>query len=213
MLSTKADEILRFARPLVDFLGDVMGEDCEVVLHDLRDPERSILAIRNGQVTGRSVGDSVTDYALEVLRESQGQDYRAHYPGRLAEGGKALRLSSLFLRDDEGRIVGMLSLNQDLSRLREAHETLGRLLSLGEVSPPDREDPPIHLSIENLMNLQLERAIRDRGVEPGRMTVEEKRGVVEELDRKGIFLLRGAVGAVARRLEVSEQTVYRYLRG
>ena len=63
------------------------------------------------------------------------------------------------------------------------------------------------------MNLQLERAIRDRGVEPGRMTVEEKRGVVEELDRKGNFLLRGAVGAVARRLEVSEQTVYRYLRG
>ena len=27
------------------------------------------------------------------------------------------------------------------------------------------------------------------------------------------FLLKGAVGTVARRLEVSEPTVYRYLRG
>ena len=207
-----AEEVLRFAEPLVDFLGEVLGEDCEVVLHDLRDPEHSIRAIRHGQVTGRSPGDSVTDYALEVLHQCADRPYRANYPGRLEEGGKALRLSSLFLRDGEGRLVGMLSLNQDLSRIREAHEALGRLLSQGEVALP-REEPPIHLSIGNLMHLQLERALRDRGVEPGRMTPEEKRGVVEELDRRGIFLLKGAVGTVARRLEVSEPTVYRYLRG
>ena len=45
-----------------------------------------------------------------------------------------------------------------------------------------------------------------------RMLPEEKRQVVANLNQKGAFFLKGAVGLVARRLGVSEQTIYRYLR-
>jgi len=41
---------------LVDFLADFMGENTEVVLHDLTDWRHSIMAIRNGHITGRKVG-------------------------------------------------------------------------------------------------------------------------------------------------------------
>ncbi len=33
--------------PLVDFLADVFGEDVEVVLHDVLDINKSVVAIRN----------------------------------------------------------------------------------------------------------------------------------------------------------------------
>ena len=44
------------------------------------------------------------------------------------------------------------------------------------------------------------------------MTIEEKKQVVATLQGKGAFLLKGAVGEVAQALDVSEQTVYRYLK-
>ena len=57
-------------RQLVSFLGQVLGPDYEVVLSDLH----SILAISNGQVSGRSVGgplrpiDSRKTPALSITR-------------------------------------------------------------------------------------------------------------------------------------------------
>ena len=44
------------------------------------------------------------------------------------------------------------------------------------------------------------------------MTTEEKKEIVEELNAKGVFLLKGTVAEVAQRLDVSEQTIYRYLK-
>jgi predicted transcriptional regulator YheO len=41
--------------PMVDFLAEVLGEGCEVVLHDVTNPERSVIAIRNSHVSGRDV--------------------------------------------------------------------------------------------------------------------------------------------------------------
>ena len=48
--------------------------------------------------------------------------------------------------------------------------------------------------------------------EPMRMTMDEKKQVVKKLEEKGIFRLKGVVAEVADSLEVSDQTVYRYLK-
>ena len=43
---------------IVPFLGAALGKDCEVVLHDLRHPEESVIAIANGdQPQARCTGD------------------------------------------------------------------------------------------------------------------------------------------------------------
>ncbi|GEB80630.1 hypothetical protein DDE01_20450 [Desulfovibrio desulfuricans] len=47
--------------PLVDFLGAFLGEDCEVVLHDVRNPDNSVLAIANNHISGRRKGAPLTD--------------------------------------------------------------------------------------------------------------------------------------------------------
>ncbi|MFZ2034059.1 MAG: PAS domain-containing protein, partial [Candidatus Dormiibacterota bacterium] len=40
-----------------------IGADCEVVVHDLREPEHSVVAI-SGTLTGRQVGAPIPDPAL-----------------------------------------------------------------------------------------------------------------------------------------------------
>ena len=54
--------------PIVRGLAEMFGPDCEVVLHDVRRLPHSIVAIENGDVTGRTVGDVPTDRMLRNLR-------------------------------------------------------------------------------------------------------------------------------------------------
>lgn len=46
---------------LADVLGTMFASFVEVIAHDLRPPESSIIAIYNGHITVRKVGDGTTD--------------------------------------------------------------------------------------------------------------------------------------------------------
>jgi predicted transcriptional regulator YheO len=205
--------------PWVDFLADALGDTCEVVLHDLRDIEHSIVAIRNNRITGRQVGDSLSDFALEIIQEhAHNKNYLASYYGSLGDNGKILRLSSFFIYDEEGEPIGMLALNMDFSPLEEARAIIDRFLRTETPVPTEKTEKrpgkSMHFNLsEDYMPSMVARTIQENGVEPARMTAEEKRGVVESLQSKGVFLLKGAITEVAKKLEVSEQTVYRYLKG
>ena len=61
---------LQFLLTLAKGIASQFGPNCEVVVHDLatNDPERSIVAIENGHVTGRKVGDGPSHVVLEALR-------------------------------------------------------------------------------------------------------------------------------------------------
>ena len=44
------------------------------------------------------------------------------------------------------------------------------------------------------------------------LTADDKKNIVICLENKGVFMIKGAVTQVAERLDVSEQTIYRYLK-
>ncbi|MCF5327681.1 hypothetical protein GIW15_27440, partial [Pseudomonas lurida] len=56
---TERKLILNVLHSTLKMLSNAVGLHTEIVLHDLANPERSILAIANGHVTGRKVGGSV----------------------------------------------------------------------------------------------------------------------------------------------------------
>lgn len=58
-------ELKRFI-PLVKIIVQIFGKNCEAVLHDFSNPQHSIVEIENGQVTGRKIGDPITDFALSI---------------------------------------------------------------------------------------------------------------------------------------------------
>ena len=112
---------------LTEFLGSVLGPDYEVVLHDLGDADKSIIAIANGHVSGRTIGAPLTSVALQsIINHSyETQDYRLNYVG--VAGTKLLRSSTFFVKDEEGRLVGMLCINFDDSRYRELSDRILKL--------------------------------------------------------------------------------------
>ncbi len=54
-----SNDIVQSYIPLVDFLAEILGPTAEVVLHDLRKKEHSMIAIRNGRLTGRRADRNV----------------------------------------------------------------------------------------------------------------------------------------------------------
>ena len=66
---------LEFLFHLAKGLARQFGPNCEVVVHDLstNDPDSSIVAIENGHVTGRKVGDGPSHAVLEGLRAGRGR--------------------------------------------------------------------------------------------------------------------------------------------
>ncbi|WP_396599278.1 transcriptional regulator [Frigoribacterium sp. R86507] len=218
--------------PLMDFFAELLGPRTEVVLHDTSDLSRSIVALTNGHVSGRSVGGPATDLVLKVLQnhEHDDRDYLANYLAESRTGG-TFRSSTFFIRDAGGDVVGMLCLNIDDEPLTRARDllaaitattglvkgaTLGSGSEAGPGSASSSSSGPVaerlSMNVDELALDGVARIVAAQGVEPHRMTPDEKVAAVREIERAGVFLLKGAVAQVAEALHVSEPTVYRYVR-
>ena len=94
------------------------GSSCEVVVHDLsRHPDHSIVAIVNGHVSGRKVGDGASAVVLEQMERNdpQPKDHLCYLTK--TPDGKILKSSTVYIRNSKGRVSAILSINYDISRL------------------------------------------------------------------------------------------------
>lgn len=200
--------------PLVNFIGDACGKSFEVILHDVTDPENSVIAVKNGHLSGRKIGDSMTDLAMQVLNqnESQDKDYIASYEGRL-KNGKIFVSSTYFIKDEDA-LIGMLCINYDSSLLLGISQQVANLLDSFNLSPNDNKEAYTEVldgSISNMAENIIDATISNLNITPNRMTIKEKTQIIAELDKQDVFSAKGSVMHVAQALQISEPTVYRYL--
>lgn len=211
-------DILDYYIKLVEFLGEVMGEDTEVVLRDCRKPKHDIIAIANGHVSGRTVGAPITDFTLSILANEQWKerDYVANYAG-VSSPNKKLRSSTFFIREN-GMLVGELCINVDLEKYEVLSEQIRRL---GGMDRMPREEEMVsgrtveHFSNDVIHELLEQAVIRVVGsceeLVRQRLTQDDRLRIVDELNSNGLFQLKGAVGEIAEYLYCSEASIYRYL--
>lgn len=55
-------------------LGAALGKDCEIVLHDLRYPDESVIAIANGDISSRKLRAPATDFILKLMQIGKKRD-------------------------------------------------------------------------------------------------------------------------------------------
>ena len=185
-------------RVVVSFLGEALGPDYEVVLHDLTSEDGTIVAIVNNHISGRTEGAPLSNMALRFIQERmyEKQDYLAGYQGASQAKGR-LRSSTMFIKDN-GQLIGMLCINFDAGAHTEPSST-GIGVENFVSSLPD--------AVQNA----IAEVTGSAGLPPDRLTMEEKIRIVESLHHAGIFYMKGAVSEVAAQLGSSEATIYRYL--
>ncbi|MCI8492652.1 MULTISPECIES: helix-turn-helix transcriptional regulator [Anaerotruncus] len=200
--------------PLLDFLANTFGNGIEFTLHDFSKPGKTIIAIRNGQITGRQVGDSISNFTLRAIQESvKDSEDLSELKSKILEK-KDLKTGDLLIMGEDGTIKGLLCVNIPLPGLREMSRLLEGLLGTAPPSEPAPPAPPASYdvgSFEGLAESIIDGVLAESDVSPDRMTPEERIMVIERIHNKGVFQLKGVVGLVSRKLNVSEATVYRYL--
>lgn len=205
---------------LVEFLGEALGDNVEIALHDLLSEDQPIVAISNSQICGRKIGDGLTNLAVHMLKEKQYEenDYVFNYK-TVGEDGKLLRGSTYFIKED-GELIGMMCINVDITDYAYIDATLKKILGIKDEKPVEfgRENPIeiLSYSLDETVDKYISECLAQMGFPsyfvPERLKVDEKIKVVKYLQEKGTFKIKGALVYVASQLGVSEPTIYRYLK-
>ncbi len=199
------EAVFRLLTEIGEALTAMLGEWCEVVVHDVSDLEHSIISM-SGNVTGRQVGGHMPDLGLALLRSGQTKPVINY--SNYTDDGKKLKSSSIFVHAENGEPVGTLCINLDITPALLFERYLHTLASEGR-------DPEVTEFFFEDMGQMVDTMIAESAYQVGKpvslMTKSERVKVVELLDGRGAFQLKKSVPLVASRLGVTQKTIYNYL--
>lgn len=203
--------ILKGMIPLVEGIANTFGKNCEVILHDIRYPQSSIIAIANGHITGRTIGSPMSEYGLATLKKGQFDKHKVNYSKKTKEG-KILKATSLFIKDEDDKLIGFLCINYDISELTIAKNIINDITNIIDTADFDESSEESYGSTVNeMLSGIVNKTLESVGKPVAFISKEEKVNIVQLLDDKGVFLIKGAIDYVAKVLCVSRYTVYNYL--
>ena len=141
---------MRTLESVVTLLGGMLGDNVEVVLHDVTTPSKSIVAIAHGHISGRTKGDPIlagpkgdAGFAaarLDVDASGEQNSVITNYR-TVTKSGVVLSSATAIFRDTSGTPFAALCLNSDMTVAHMAHAWLGSLLGKGSKARDDQREP------------------------------------------------------------------------
>ena len=205
MESGKLEELRHIAKGIAA----QFGPNCEVVVHDLsQHPDHTIVAIENGHVSGRKVGDGASNVVLERM-EHQDREARDHlcYLTRTPDG-KVLKSSTIYIRNSRGKVTAILAINFDISALMMAAGAVRDFISVQE---PQQAEPEKIVNINNVLEELIQQSVALVGKPAALMNKEDKIKAIRFLNENGAFLVTRSGEKVAKYFGISKYTLYSYL--
>ncbi|MEG1548090.1 MAG: helix-turn-helix transcriptional regulator [Clostridia bacterium] len=203
-------------RDMLDMLGRLskavscqFGANCEVVVHDLTtgDPEKTIAAIENGHVSNRKVGMGPSHIVLEAMKAKSGElNDHYNYLTKTADG-RILRSSTVYIKDETGKAVGIFSINYDLTDLMMTQSVINSLVQNGLSDEPER----IPTNVNELLDDLLSQSVQLIGKPVAMMSKDDKVRAIGFLNDAGAMLITKSGDRIAKYFGISKYTLYSYL--
>lgn len=196
---------------VVKVLGETLGRDYEILLHDVSGEKPFTVVTENTGLTGRDIDTPMTDFGLFLMEdnETRGLDHLANYRSQ-APDGRTLRSSVAIVRDESQKIIGLLCINYDTTRATAMKDMAEFLTAFSPAPGPGverfksaRVDEPDEL---------LKKARQMLGKPLRYASREERRRTVSWLDEKGYFRLKQAMPKLTDIAGKSRYTLYADLR-
>lgn len=215
---------------LVCFLGKTLGPNHEIVFHVIEKEQSYIAAIENNSISGRTKNSPLTGFALELIKKKEylNSDYVTNYKAK-ADGVNHIQGSTFFIKDNQGTLEGMLCINTNYTKYKAIAQDILQLINvkdnfldsennttnlnqLSQSTAQENGDEFVEVLSSNIKDIISDIIGPSIFDENFLLNQEAKIHIVEQLEKKGIFQLKGAVSQVAEVLNVSEPSVYRYLK-
>lgn len=206
---------LDFLKQLAHGLAIQFGSSCEIAIHDLKtkDLEKSIVYIENGHVSNRQTGDGPSGIVLETLQSDPSTIHDKLSYLTKTEDGRILKSSTFYIRDDDGSISYIFSLNYDITAFTAASTAIQSLIATKDKLPDLTGDSPRQIThnVNELLDLLIEQAGAKVGKPVAMMNKDDKVAVVQYLDHAGAFLITKSGDKVSSYLGISKFTLYSYM--
>ncbi|MET8978329.1 PAS domain-containing protein [Streptomyces sp. NPDC004539] len=202
------DAIIAALGPVVEGLVATFGPMCEVVLHDYRRPEASVVAVA-GAVTGRVVGAAMSEIGLRVLAGGDEAADDLNYVTRTV-GGKMVKSSTMVLRDSGGTVFGALCVNVDITEVAKVQSLLGALAGPA-AAPAETPVTTFEHDIDSVVDVLVDTHLPARDGTWSDLDRPRRLDLFRTLDARGVFAVRRSVEQVATRLGISRASAYSYL--
>jgi len=202
------EPLLKQITPLISGISQAYGKDCEVALYSRENSNYTILDIKNGYITDRRVGDSMMAFELDSINNMDTNKDSVHFITHTSDG-RILKCTIIFIRDENGERQGCLTINMDISELVVGKKAIDNICEISDSKLQLESNN--RSSISEILHNEVDDILEDIGMPVSYISKDEKVKLVETLDKRGIFLIKGAIDYVADRLCVSRYTIYNYL--
>lgn len=194
---------------LADMLVESFGNTCEVVIHDLSTPENSVVYVSNGGVTNRKIGQSFDHLIKQVLLSKNfSNDYNANYIFT-AKNGKKIKSSTSLIRDEQDNVIGAFCINIDIDLLLSVKSFINVFIKDTTLIETTSNNNVETEHIIEIIDRIIDNTIGSRDV--SKFKKSDNIEIITFMKEKGIFLTKGSVEKVAKKLNISPVTVYSYL--
>ena len=201
--------LLKSLIPIAETIGKTFGNRCEVVLHDLTIPEKSVVYTVNGDVTGRREGQTFDRLVRSVLlNKNFTRDYAVNYTFE-TEDGRRIKSSSFLVRDEAGEVVGVFCVNYDITFMKTLHDELELFLPMQEDSSVICPEMAADQDVTTVVDTLIDNIVSGRKKQG--LTKQDNLEMIRFMDDKDIFLVKGAIDKVAACMGLTKVTIYGYL--
>lgn len=213
--------ILNSYKTIVYGLADYLGPESEVVLHSLENYESSAIIIA-GENTKRKVGAPITDLALNMLSRisvSEETNFLTYFTKSKSQ--TKMKSSTIAIYGENKRIIGLLCINYNLECKLDDF--------IKNFSYPEKADEDVNLinfnssekssMVENFTN-SIDELIEEK-VEKIKIKIDnneeisnnnKNKEIIKILYEEGIFNIKDGVIRVAKKMNISKNTVYLHIR-
>ena len=168
------------------------------------------------EMTDEMIAEIVEQMTNEHQRANVGKkidtDLAQDHLGYLTKtpNGKLLKSSTIYLKDDEGKVAALFCINFDVSALAVAENVIHDMVSVRE-EEQKKEPEAIVNNVSDLLDELIQRSVHLVGKPVEYMTKEDKVRAIQFLSNSGALLITKSGDKIANFCGISKYTLYSYL--
>lgn len=190
--------------PLIEAVVNLFHPFAEAAVHDLR-TGRIVKIYHN--LSQRKEGESSPLHELGIPVDQFPDHFTPYYKQNW--DGRPLKCTSITIRDSEGRPIGLICINVDVSFFQDAQKLFQTFLNVHQEAAN-----PIELfggGEEQILKM-MEEYLNEHQLTVNHLTKNQKKEVIQHLYVKGAFYLKNAAPLLAKTLKISRASVYNYIK-
>lgn len=205
MQTTQFTALWKQYEPLIQAIIELFHPFVEAAVHDLE--QGKLVAIYHN-ISQRKVGDPSPLKELKV----DTKDFPAYFTPYYKQNwdGRPLKCTSITMRNKTGNPVGLICLNIDTSFFQDGYNLLEKFLKT-----KSEAENPIEIfgsQCEEQAISVIQQYLDEKHLSLNHLNRDQKKDLVQQLYRKGIFNFKNAAPFIAKKLNTSRASVYNYIK-